>query len=139
MPTITPYSEKSFVVRDADLYVEQITHLGGKYNELLRDGPGWIFGNFKRESVEAFIKSCANGNSVIPKVSTKSAIVETVNITKQEYLAILSRLERLEQLIASSTGGKPVTTVSTKSAQIVFSEDEIQDEKPPRLLRAKKV
>ena len=65
MPTIQTYSEKSFVVRDADLYTEQITNLGGKYNPLLRDGPGWIFGNFKRDVVESFIKSI--GGNVAPK------------------------------------------------------------------------
>lgn len=55
---LVPYSEKSFKVEgDTKTYRQELKDLGGKFNPWLRGGPGWIFSNKRRSSIEDFINS----------------------------------------------------------------------------------
>lgn len=56
---LEPYSDKSFVVygQDIGLHYFKLQSLGGTHNAHLRVGPGFIFPNFRRPDVEAFLRS----------------------------------------------------------------------------------
>jgi hypothetical protein len=56
---VISYSEKSFKVEgnDTKKYRQELKDLGGKYNPRLKGGPGWIFSNKRRASIEHFIES----------------------------------------------------------------------------------
>lgn len=72
---IVPYSEKSFKVEGADTktHCEELKNLNGRYNPKLKGGPGWIFSNKRRSSVEDFI------SSLIKRASEDSEISEEVS------------------------------------------------------------
>jgi len=55
---VVAYSEKSFKVEgdDTKTYRHELKELGGKFNPCLKGGPGWIFSNKRKSSVENFIK-----------------------------------------------------------------------------------
>ena len=56
-PTLNQYTEKSLVLRGNDLDQNILVEFGGKHNEFLKGGPGWIFPNFKKKLVENYISS----------------------------------------------------------------------------------
>ena len=60
--TCTEYSEKAIVVRGESTkkYIDQLTQLGGKYNDHLRGGAGWIFSKKSEVKVKQFIASRGN-------------------------------------------------------------------------------
>ena len=63
---ITQYTEKSFVVRmeiETEAFTQKMTELGGKYNEFLRGGNGWIFPNFKKQFMESYIENTLKPSS----------------------------------------------------------------------------
>jgi hypothetical protein len=63
---ITQYTEKSFVVRmeiETEAFTQKMTELGGKYNEFLRGGNGWIFPNFKKQCIESYIENTLKSSS----------------------------------------------------------------------------
>ena len=55
---ISQYTEKSIVVRidvETEACTKKMIDLGGKYNEFLKGGSGWIFPNFKKQYIEAYV------------------------------------------------------------------------------------
>jgi hypothetical protein len=53
---LTNYSEKSFVVTGNTIdHANNLGKLGGTFNESLKLGPGWIFANFRKDSVQKYI------------------------------------------------------------------------------------
>lgn len=54
---IDDYSEYSIVVRGDDTrkYKEDLKKLGGKYNSMLRGGPGWVFPKKNEQNIKKFI------------------------------------------------------------------------------------
>ena len=97
---IENYSEKAIVVRGEDTkkYKNELMDLGGKYNALLKGGPGWIFPKIKQNKISDFINSKktlikidVTKLVVLPKFDN-STIIEFVN----EYKKINSLDERLE-------------------------------------------
>ena len=59
--TINNYSEKAIVVRGCEqIHTHDLTNLGGKWNERLKNGPGWIFPKTKLKSVEKWISTEEN-------------------------------------------------------------------------------
>ena len=77
---ITQYTEKSFVVRmeiETEAFTQKMIELGGKYNEFLRGGNGWIFPNFKKQCIESYIENTLKSSSPIKNednFSTQSSI-----------------------------------------------------------------
>lgn len=73
---IVQYTEKSFVVRgNTTENKEQLKTIGGKYNALLKGGPGWIFPNFLKKNVEEYIRSgsvCSNKKNTEGEDNEKS-------------------------------------------------------------------
>lgn len=56
---IKEYSERSIVVRgtekDTKMHKEMLKTLGGKFNAMLKGGPGWIFSKKFEEKVRKYI------------------------------------------------------------------------------------
>lgn len=70
--SIARYSTLSIVVRgDTKTYKDSLKLLGGKYNPKLTGGPGWIFPEKNRGSVEEFVFGVNSENSKIDKDETK--------------------------------------------------------------------
>ena len=54
--TIADYTDKSIVVQgDTRKYKEDLKKLGGKYNGMLKNGPGWIFPKSNETDLRSFI------------------------------------------------------------------------------------
>lgn len=70
------YSEKAIVVRgdSTKTYKEELKALGGKYNAILKGGPGWIFYKTSAGKVDKFISSVNKG-----EVKPSSHVEEKVN------------------------------------------------------------
>jgi len=50
------YSEKSFVISgETKNFKEELKSIGGKWNSNLKDGPGWIFSNKRKEKVQKWL------------------------------------------------------------------------------------
>jgi hypothetical protein len=118
--TIEQYSEKAIVVRGNTIpYKDKLLSIGGKWNKMLKGGEGWIFPLTKKPIVE---KTLSEPPSVVPnnlednsisndntsensykkykKVDKISSYTSSeVVLTKKEYLHLISRIEKLEQII----------------------------------------
>ena len=127
--TIEQYSEKAIVVRGNTIpYKDKLLSIGGKWNKMLKGGEGWIFPLTKKPIVE---KTLSEPPSTVPidneddsvnenkessykkytrnssnSVSSSSEVV----LTKKEYLHLISRIERLEQIILSKNNQQEIET-----------------------------
>ena len=130
--TIEQYSDKAIVVRgDTQPYKEDLKNIGGKWNSALKGGGGWIFPNIKRSNVEEL-------NSLITSGSVKGVKVEIKekNITHQEYLALVTRLEKLEQIVSQVDFIKNSTIPLNIQLVDEDDDDEKEESKPvQRLLK----
>lgn len=161
--TIEQYSERAIVVRgNTEPIKDMLLDLGGKYNPALKGGNGWIFPNFKKAKVEELIKqsevssvkTTSSQSLSISTTSTSSKQIKTpVSDTKQfvttkEYLELLARVERLEQLVChidlnnikiKSQNVQPNDIKEINENDESESEDDEEEKKPvQRLLRRKK-
>lgn len=67
---IEDYSEKAFVVRgDTNMFAESFTAVGGKQNNYLRGGPGWVFSKRHQSQIESLIRA---GDKKLCKVKPTS-------------------------------------------------------------------
>lgn len=168
------YSEKSIALfGNTKPYSSEIMKIGGKFNPSLKTssdedsarGPGWVFSKSKKNTVQELVSQINSGvikpsettSSKSKKSSSSSSAgsvgsIDTDNfITKQAFMALVSRVERLEQelrLIHQSTGKCSVESSGKKESvkekqQIIFDEDdndsENEEDRPiPRLLKSKK-
>ena len=114
--TVEQYSEKAIVVRGNTVpYKEKLLSIGGKWNKMLKGGEGWIFPLTKKPIVEKLLSEPPSvhndDNNNDNEHSSKSYNYKKRNIssdpyssevvlTKKEYLHLISRIERLEQLVS---------------------------------------
>ena len=118
--TVEQYSEKAIVVRGNTIpYKEKLLSVGGKWNKMLKGGEGWIFPLTKKPIIEKLLSepptvyednsdsSSSSSSSYKSKQSTyktsrsvSSESSSEVVLSKKEYLHLISRIERLEQLVA---------------------------------------
>ena len=132
--TVEVYSEKAIVVRNAlEHHGPILQGMNGMFNDRLKGGRGWIFPKYMLSQIRGVVEKLNSGqygNEFEQKVD-KSA--DTVS--KQEYLSLLSRVERLEALLSrtsgASTSGASVVDTSGASAS---SSSWIQSEKPARVV-----
>ena len=82
-PTLSQYTEKSLVLRGNDLDQNILVEFGGKHNEFLKGGPGWIFPNFKKKLVENYISSLTPLTST-PLTSTSTPLTSTPLASKYQ-------------------------------------------------------
>jgi hypothetical protein len=126
------YSEKAIVLRGAqDCHKPVLEANKGMFNARLKGGAGWIFPKFMKTQIEALAEQINSGvmdlsaQNSSSSSSTKSAEPE---VSKKEFLALMTRVERLEALVAQLTGLKfqtPVTQAaqaSTKSSPPLLSD-----------------
>jgi hypothetical protein len=108
--TVETYSEKAIVVRGAlEHHGPVLSSIGGTFNERLKGGRGWIFPKYLLSQVRGVVEKLNSGqygnefeqkNQPTPS-SGGTGAVEMVS--KQEYLSLLSRVEKLEALVAQFT------------------------------------
>jgi hypothetical protein len=167
---IIDYSERAIALfGDTKNYKDAISSIGGKANPSLqyKDGErkfGWIFPKSKRDVAQQLVNDINNGKINISVTSNKtsgnieqksyktSCVVSSDNkmmdhIDKKTFLALLSRVEKLEQELCLLKQQNGIKTVSTQVQRpvIEFCDDEEEcDESEeeeecnrPRMLRRK--
>jgi len=163
--SIVNYSEKAIAVfgNTKDIK-DHLAGLGGKFNPSLKQNdervPGWVFPTSKKEEVRKIITAFSQGTlgeppKKVEKVSAVSSPAETFTISKEMFLALVTRIEKLEAELEISkktieklssvayihptevreaNGAKSDKTVEKKTKQptLKFSsnEDELYDEEP---------
>ena len=130
------YSEKAIVLRGTqEQYKEILETIGGLFNGRLKVGPGWIFPKHKKRDVETLLEQIASGVEVMPppkKVSaSSSSSAAEPEVSKKEYLALVTRVERLEALIAQLLKGSVAKDVP--AAKEVPAAKDVLKKFPPLL------
>jgi hypothetical protein len=126
---IIQYTEKSFVVRgNTNENKEQLKNIGGKYNALLKGGPGWIFPNFLKKNVEEYIKS-----GTITTNFSKEEKTEYKNKNIVNENSLLKRIEALEdqvKILVDKLGLENKYNISRKqkNEEILEFDDEEEEE-----------
>ena len=136
--TVEQYTEKSIVVRGNTIpYKNKLLSLGGKWNKMLRGGEGWIFPLTKKSIVEQALSEppVQNENSSNNETSTdkNQSSTDTIKrrtqtllspsssevvLTKKEYLHLISRIEKTEQLILRVDRLEKLLNVSEKQLDV---------------------
>jgi hypothetical protein len=154
---IEPYGEHLLLVKgNAYPIKDELKNLGGKWNPDLK---AWSFSKSKKDELEEFIED--KGGDVSSSKQSKKIFSKNTNnvdfVTKKDFLALLTRVERLEQLMGHSLGTNnkkldipKVFEVNKKEEKKeekkekkeekkeTKKEEKEEDEKPKRLLRKKK-
>ena len=109
--SIVNYSEKAIAVfgNTKDIK-DHLSALGGKFNPSLKQNdervPGWVFPNSKKEEVRKIITAFSQGTLGEPpkkvEKASSSAPAETFTISKEMFLALVSRIETLEAELSIS-------------------------------------
>jgi len=124
---IEQYSEKAIVVRGNTIqYKDKLLSIGGKWNKMLKGGEGWIFPLTKKPIVEKTlsepinnIETNSNEDTNISKSENKYKDYKKnthmndnseVILTKKDYLNLISRIEKLEQMILGQNETKNIKT-----------------------------
>jgi hypothetical protein len=108
------YSEKAIVLRGAqEQYKEALEAIGGLFNSRLKVGPGWIFPKHKKRDVETLIEQILSGVEIAPPARKQSSSASSSGssepeVSKKEYLSLVTRVERLEALVAQLLKGGSV-------------------------------
>lgn len=143
---IVNYSEKSIaVLGETKPIKEHLSALGGKWNpSLTHNGEkvaGWIFVTSKREEVKKVLMSYSQGTLGDAPVKekkeyTKREISPSIDFqfTKEMYLALVTRIEKLENELVIAKKAVGVSSSETNSKPAVkkqpvlkFTEDEADD------------
>lgn len=135
---IEQYSEKAIVVRgNTEPFKKEFLDIGGKWNSALKGGAGWIYANGRKALVEELIEKIKSG-SVKGEVS--STPEEKRFVSLKDYLQLLSRVERLEQIVANVdfVKGSSISKTTFDEQDISFDDDEEEKKPVERLLRKKK-
>ena len=100
--TVEVYSEKAIVVRNTlEHHGPIMEQLGGTFNEKLKGGRGWIFSKFKMTQVRNVVDKLNSGQYGNEYEQKSAPSVPADSVSKTEFLSVLSRVERLEALVAN--------------------------------------
>lgn len=162
--SIVNYSEKAIAVfgNTKDIK-DHLSALGGKFNPSLKQNdervPGWVFPNSKRDEVKKIITAFSQGTlgeapKKVERVSS-SPTTETFTISKEMFLALVSRIEKLEAELELSKkiieklapSNHPLELKETRvdkkvekkpSASLKFtsSNDDLYDEEEPQTYKS---
>jgi len=142
---IVNYSEKSIaVLGETKPIKEHLSAIGGKWNpSLTHNGEkvaGWIFVTSKREEVKKVLVSYSQGSlgdSPVKKEYVKKETSPSTNdfqFTKEMYLALVTRIEKLEnelviakKAVGVSSSSEPTRTTVKKQPVLKFTEDDADD------------
>ena len=149
---IVNYSEKSIaVLGETKPIKEHLSAIGGKWNpSLTHNGEkvaGWIFVTSKREEVKKVLTSYSQGSlgdAPVKKEYIKREISPSIDFqfTKEMYLALVTRIEKLEnelviakRAVGVSSSSEPPRTTVKKQPVLKFTEDDadedFEEEKKP--------
>jgi hypothetical protein len=155
--TVEQYTEKSIVVRGNTIpYKNKLLSLGGKWNKMLRGGEGWIFPLTKKSTVEQALSdpsSIAQGenstygnetsydkpqsSTTEPKKRTPTFISSPnsseIVLSKKEYLHLISRVEKTEQLILRVERLEKLLNVNDKPLDTHINQSNLKKSKLPLL------
>ena len=137
------YSEKAIVVRgeETKTYKEELKELGGKFNAMLKGGPGWIFSKKSEDKVMSFISSGKIPAKMVTKVASKT--VNTTSKTPSNNISGLveisflkmdmkARLQFVEEIVRLSLS-VPVPSASiVQSVQSECVESDCEEPEAPR-------
>ena len=86
MISLAEYSDKSFVVNGSTIdYKNKLKDLGGKWNPYLKTGPGWIFSNKRKSSVQDWMNNIELVVSP-PQKRRKLNNIKEVNVSNLQIL-----------------------------------------------------
>ena len=92
---IESYSDKAIVVRgNTKSHKEALMNLGGKYNDRLKGGEGWIFPKIKQKDIENWMRTGIITDNIRNNFNAKN------NTTYQplQIEILKKRIERIEKL-----------------------------------------
>lgn len=166
------YTERSIAIfGETKPFKSHIIALGGKFNPSLKDKrqgddatettAGWIFPLTKKDKIDELIAKINEGEikgekGEIGEKKTEKSEKKTyeksekksndIGITDTQFMALMSRIERLEQEVAMLRMSKvkidsPATTevAKTMEASSDMDDDDEEPVKPKRLLKTKKI
>lgn len=156
--TVEQYTEKSIVVRGNTIpYKNKLLSLGGKWNKMLRGGEGWIFPLTKKSTVEQALSEPptmtqsenstygndtisyekSQGSSTEPKKRTPTFVSSPnsseIVLTKKEYLHLISRVEKTEQLILRVERLEKLLNINDKPLETNIKQNYLKTSKLPLL------
>ena len=155
--TVEQYTEKSIVVRGNTIpYKNKLLSLGGKWNKMLRGGEGWIFPLTKKSIVEQALSDPSSmtqgenstyGNETSyeksqslttePKKRTSTFIsspnLSEIVLSKKEYLHLISRVEKTEQLILRVERLEKLLNINDKPLDTHINQSNSKKSKLPLL------
>lgn len=135
---IEPYSQLSIVVRgDTRIYKEDLKKLGGKYNSRLKGGPGWIFPNRFKHTIESYIHK---GERIVVSEGDEGIYVQ---VERKEHpprhkhtgSSLVDRVRRLEQaieLLLTDEQKKQLTQLMTADARVKRPSTPFPSRRRPR-------
>jgi len=148
--SIVNYSEKAIAVfgNTKDIK-DHLSALGGKFNPSLKQNdervPGWVFPTSKKEEVRKIITAFSQGTlgeppKKVEKASSASNTTETFTFSKEMFLSLVSRIEKLEAELEISKktieklapSSHPVDKVKLKFS----SNEELYDEDEPKVYKS---
>ena len=139
--SIVNYSEKAIAVFGNTKEIkDHLLSIGGKFNPSLKQNEervaGWIFPSSKREEVKKIITAYSQGSLEPVKVEkepyvNKKEQPESFDISKEMYLALVSRIECLEaeikickKVIDKLTDSPPEIQKKKVQPTLKFSEND---------------
>ena len=134
---IEPYSQLSIVVRgDTRVYKEDLKKLGGKYNSRLKGGPGWIFPNRFKHTVESYIRK---GERIVVSEGDEGIYVQVERKEQPPRYknpgSLADRVRRLEhaiELLLSDEQKKQLVQLMTADARTKRPQTPFPGKKRPR-------
>lgn len=95
--SITNYTEKSFVIRGNTMpYKEVLKNFGGKWNDRLRDGEGWIFPITKKSELEQWQLTGISSSRIY---SENSQSLDKFDIILKKIKILENKIEKLSNYI----------------------------------------
>lgn len=158
---LVDYSERAIAVfGDTKNFKNDLIKIGGKFNPSLKRtddsrAPGYIFSKTKRTVVENLLRDISTGTVKATPVeegkrnySNSNSATPIDAVDRKTFMALVSRVERLEQELRLMRGVKETPKKETPAkSEVVFDgddDDDDDDDEPesstpkPRLLSKKK-
>ncbi len=156
--SIQNYSEKAIAVfGETKPIKDHLLNIGGKFNPSLKGEndtkrAGWIFPkskvaevrkileDYKNDSLPEIKQKPENQDSVIPKIlkpSASSTSSSNFSFSKEQYLALVSRIERLETDLANCKKLMDKHIPSKSEINFIDSDDEDEEEETVEVVPSK--
>ena len=152
---IVQYSEKAIAVfGDTKPYINELKELGGKFNPALthenEKKAGWIYPKKVSEKLQELVTKINSGLVKASEVVKNSFSEKSNSVDIKVFMALVSRVERLEQEIkllheqsgistASSSATSASASYKSKKEVIIDSGSDCDVEyERPRLMKGKK-